>query len=206
MITVIHSNKRLSNERGSILIYGLVVLTVLCLIGAIGIQTTWFELNLSGNDRVINRLKTRSESTVSTAAALLGNQLSGQILSDTDLTSSTRLPWLFRWDSNTEYDEKKYDLIKSFTQNPGNWTDGRNGSPNCAYLTPDQGNAADSSFMSEFGKCRFQAIDVERSHGASLQLGNNQGAMHDYYITGLSEERYGKCMTQIGLRKYYKQN
>ncbi len=206
MIPYVLSNKRIFDERGSILIYGLIVLTVLSLIGAIGIQTTWFELNLSGNDRVINRLKTKSESAASTAAALIGNQLSDRVLSETDLDSPTRLPWLVRWKSDKDFDETKYDAIKSFVQNPGNWSDGKNGPANCTYLVPEKGNAASPDFMCEFSKCRFQAIDVEKSHGSSLQTGNNQGSMHDFYITGLSEENSGKCMTQIGFRKYYKQN
>ncbi len=192
------------NERGSILIYTLIVLTILCLVGAIGIQTTWFELKLSGNDRLINRLKIKAESTALAAMVLVDRQ-QPQALRDSDWDSSTRLPWLSRGiDNRFDQDsgEEKRKAVNTYVRNTANWNhDGD--TPNCAVPTAESDDEKGSFFSERFQDCRFQVMDMEVARGSSLQTGNRYETLHDLYITGFCLERHGKCLVQIGYRKRY---
>lgn len=195
----------INNDQGSILIYTLIVLIVLTLVGAIGIQTTWFEIKLAGNDRFINRLKIKAESTALAAVELVEKQ-KPQTLKDSDWESPTRMPWLSRGldcKFDTVSGEDKRGALNTYIRDISHWVDGQDAPTNCAPLVPEPENAGSDSFLKEFKQCRFQVIDVEVAHGSSLQTGNNYSTMHNLYITGLSEENPGKCLVQIGYRKRY---
>jgi len=195
----------INNEQGSILIYTMIVLIVLSLVGAIGIQTTWFEIKLAGNDRFINRLKIKAESTALTAVELVEKQ-KPQTLKDSDWESPTRMPWFSRG-IDCQFDmvsgEDKREALNTYIRDSTHWVDDQNAPANCAPLVPEPNTKGRDSFLKEFKQCRFQVIDVEVAQGASLQTGNNYSTMHNLYITGLCEENQGKCLVQIGYRKRY---
>lgn len=194
-----------NNDQGSILIYTLIVLIVLSLVGAIGIQTTWFEIKLAGNDRLINRLKIKAESTALTAVELVDKQ-KPLTLKDSNWESPTRMPWFSRGldcQFDTVSGEDKRGALNTYIRDISHWVDDQDGPANCAALVPERDNARSKSFLKEFKQCRFQVIDVEVAQGSSLQIGNNYSTMHNLYITGLSEENQGKCLVQIGYRKRY---
>jgi hypothetical protein len=197
--------RKKTGDRGSILIYTLMVLTVLCLIGAIGIQTTWFEIKLSGNDRFINRLKIKAESTAASAVALVDKQ-QPDVLKDNAWDSPTRQPWLSRG-MNDQYDmesgEDKRKNINAYIRDTANWNDDGDDPDNCAVLVPETDNEDGEHFSEQFNRCLFQVIDMEVAQGSSLQTGNRYSTMHNLYITGLSQENQGKCLVQIGYRKRY---
>jgi len=203
-----HSNRSyltINNDQGSILIYTLIVLIVLTLVGAIGIQTTWFEIKLAGNDRFINRLKIKAESTALAAVELVEKQ-KPQTLKDSDWESPKRMPWFSRGHNNqfdTESGEIKRTNINHYIRDITQWADDQDDPTNCAPLVPEPDNAGSDSFLKEFKQCRFQVTDVEVAPGSSLQTGNNYSTIHNLYITGLSEENPGKCLVQIGYRKRY---
>jgi hypothetical protein len=197
---------RLSDDKGTILFYTLLVLCVLSLIGGISIQTTWFEITLSGNDRFINRLKIKSESAAAAAVALVENT-DPAVLGKTDWETPSRPPWLSRGIDNrfdTESGGKKQKDLLEYARNTDNWINGDALPANCATfetLVKDQDNGEIPQYLEG---CRFQVIDGERAQGSSLETGNRLPEMHNFYITGLSEDGVGKCMVQVGYRKMVK--
>lgn len=197
--------KKHGNQRGSILLYTLIVLTILCLVGAIGIQTTWFELRLSGNDRLINRLKIKAESAA-LAAMILVDRQHPRLLRDSDWESPTRMPWLSRGEGNRfdqDSGEEKRTAVNAYIRDTANW-DHHGATPNCAVLAAENDDDEKRSFFDRnFPDCRFQVIDMDVAQGSSLQTGNRYETLHNLYITGFSTERQGKCLVQIGYRKRY---
>ena len=200
-----NQRKKHGNQRGSILLYTLIVLTILCLVGAIGIQTTWFELRLSGNDRLINRLKIKAESAA-LAAMILVDRQPPRVLRDSDWESSTRMPWLSRGNGNRfdqDSEEEKRSAVNAYIRDTANW-DHDGATPNCAVLAAENDDDEKKSFFDQnFPDCRFQVIDMDVAQGSSLQTGNRYETLHNLYITGFSSERQGKCLVQIGYRKRY---
>ena len=200
-------NRNQDPEKGVILLYTLLVLVVLTLIGAIGLQTTCFELKLSGNDRLINRLKIKAESTAATAVELVEKQ-PRDMLRDSNWDSPTRNPWFSRgqtdrFDMESIKDTKKNENLKDYIADLSNWTEGGEDPPNCAVLKAETGDETEEAFSKEFPECRFQVIDAEVAQGSSLQTGNRYTTLHNLYVTGVSVESKGKCMVQIGYRKRY---
>jgi hypothetical protein len=195
------------NEDGTVLVYTLLILTILMfLVGVLGIRTTYYELNLAGNDKAISRLKIKADSTVAATIELLEKQ-SGKTLKDSDWNSGTRLPWYSRGSSN-QFDivssENKYTSLRDYIKNTENWIyDDRNSPSNCALLTSENSQDPADPFNQYFNGCRYQVINVEISEGSSLETGNNFTNMHNLLVTGLSTENQGKRLVQVGFRKRF---
>ena len=192
-------------ESGAILLYTLLILIVLSIIGVMGLKTTYFELQLSGNDKCIHKLKLNAGSTAAAAVEIIEKQPE-TLLRDSNWESGTRFPWFSRGESDqfdTVSAEKKYHDLKDYIMDIANWRTPENSPSNCSSLSPETMNGQTGIFVQNFHDCKFQVIDAEVSQGSSLQTGNNYSNLHNLYITGLSTENNGKGMVQIGYRKRF---
>lgn len=193
------------NEQGVVLLSALLILACLSILGAMALTTTRYELRLSGNDKMIARLKTQAESTAAATVERL-EHLPVTVLKDSDWHSPTRRPWFSRGIDDrfdTLSGEDKYNNLEAYINDTACWIDQSDSPVNCAVLTADTEEPASRAFQDRFPDCRFQVIDVEVARGSSLQTGNRFKTMHNLYVIGVSTQGNARRMVQFGYRKMY---
>ncbi|SDE57857.1 pilus assembly PilX family protein [Desulfuromonas thiophila] len=175
----------LQNEKGSVLIFSLLVLLILTIAGISGLNTTDVEISTSLNSLVYKQNLYEAEGTATEGARWLRNlandegSLPGQTFTGLGLTAHDRMA--------------KEDLKNELNtfRNPVNWTAPSADEPNTVA-----GTRPNTS---------YRIIDYGAGAGESLSLNNSTGGIkHDYVINGryssTSGARQGDVRIEKGLR------
>lgn len=203
------SKHRLSvpDDKGSILLVSLIILVALSIIGGIALKTTNHELKLSRNDKVIQRLTTKTESSSKSAIERV-EAVPTYTLRRNFLLGGTEYPWINQVTKPLFDDGDNFQIMLDSAKTTSNWKEGTN----CDTLSNIGGNEGDGlfDFNDEFSNCRYRVFDVEVAPGSSLQTGNTYSKtgnmktnVHNFASVGFCQERAARRMVLVGYRLEY---
>lgn len=195
--------KPILDEKGSVLLVSLVILVALTIISGIALKTTNHELKLSRNDKVIQKLTSKTESTSYAAIETL-ESIPGKDLIKNNSVGGVNLPWMNRISTSRfrgPQDDDEFQTTIKTVKDKSYWTSGNPGT------FSGTGNTV---FDGEFANCQYSVFDVGVAPGASLKTGNSYSKsgnmntnLHNFASAGLCTDRASKRMILVGYRREY---
>lgn len=176
----------LKNEKGSVMVVGMLVLMLASLIGVAAITTSTIEVEVTANNKIQKEHFYRAEGAAMLAAQLLENERDSDALQDLpygepDPENPAAPPNLWFRNDLTDLPD------------PDNVANGYNWDP-YMYGT---GEAP----LDDNGQTRFMAIHEGYSGKSSMRMDGS--AVHTITVYGRSERQRGSAMIEIGYKKRY---
>lgn len=193
-----------SDDKGSILLLSLIILVALSILGGIALKTTNHELTLARNDKVIQRLTTRTESSSAVAIEKLKTTPTPDIQRNFNMDGQA-FPWMKRVEVPHGSDDDNLTTMLNEVKATSHWIEGTNS----ATLSATGGEES-GFFNNEFANCQYRVFDVEVAQGSSLSMGNTYSktgnmktTLHNFASAGLCQEQSARRMILVGYKLDY---